>query len=173
MILVVLYVLTIPLANWLLGHVGTICPPGGPCLIPVAPGLLAPSGVPLIGVALVLRDLVQRRFGAVAGLACIAAGTLISFTLAPPAIAIASATAFVFSELVDFGIYTPLARRHFVLAVVASVVLSGVVDSALFLTLAFGSLDHLLGQVVGKAYAAIAFAAWRLTADRMTLAKAA
>ena len=37
----------------------------GPCLIPVAPGLMAPSGVTMIGLALVLRDLVQRRLGVV------------------------------------------------------------------------------------------------------------
>jgi hypothetical protein len=30
--------LTIPAANRLIGHVGTECAPGGPCVIPVAPG---------------------------------------------------------------------------------------------------------------------------------------
>jgi hypothetical protein len=37
MILVLLCVLTIPAANWLIGHVGTTCVPDGPCLIPVLP----------------------------------------------------------------------------------------------------------------------------------------
>ena len=55
---------TIPLANWMIGAVGLVCVPQGPCLIPVAPGIMAPSGVLLIGLALVLRDLVQRRLGA-------------------------------------------------------------------------------------------------------------
>ena len=56
--------LTIPAANWLIGNAGTVCPPPhGPCLIPVAPKLMAPSGVLMIGIALVLRDLVQRRLG--------------------------------------------------------------------------------------------------------------
>ena len=55
--------LTIPAANWLIGHVGTTCVPNGPCLIPVTPGVMAPSGVLMIGIALVLRDLVQRRLG--------------------------------------------------------------------------------------------------------------
>src|SRR5260370_35932514 len=58
-----LFGLTIPAANWLIGHVGTVCAPQGPCLVPVAPGLMAPSGVMMIGFALVLRDLVQRRLG--------------------------------------------------------------------------------------------------------------
>jgi len=33
-----LFALTIPAANWLIGHAGTVCQPQGPCLIPVAPG---------------------------------------------------------------------------------------------------------------------------------------
>jgi hypothetical protein len=37
--------LCIPAANWLIGHVGTSCMPnGGPCLIPVALNVVAPSG---------------------------------------------------------------------------------------------------------------------------------
>src|SRR5690348_17617376 len=30
-----LFCLTIPVANWMIGHVGTACVPGGPCLVPV------------------------------------------------------------------------------------------------------------------------------------------
>ena len=62
-VFLVLFCLTIPLANWIIGHVGTVCVPNGPCLLPVAPGIMAPSGVLMIGAALVLRDLVQRRLG--------------------------------------------------------------------------------------------------------------
>ena len=36
--------LCIPAANWMIGHVGTTCMPNGPCLVPVAPGLLHPAG---------------------------------------------------------------------------------------------------------------------------------
>src|SRR2546425_5901856 len=63
LIFLVLFGLTIPAANWLIGNAGAVCIPGGLCLIPVAPGILAPSGVLMIGIALVLRDLVQRRLG--------------------------------------------------------------------------------------------------------------
>ena len=59
----------IPLANWMIGHVGTVCVPTGPCLVPVAPGLLAPSGVLTVGAALVLRDVVQRCLGPDLGIA--------------------------------------------------------------------------------------------------------
>ena len=151
-IFLVLFCLTIPAANWMIGNVGTVCLPNGPCLLPVAPGLMAPSGVMMIGAALVLRDLVQRRLGVEYGIAAIVAGAALSAALAPPALVIASATAFLLSEAIDFAVYTPLARRRLVLAVVASSMVGLVVDSLVFLWLAFGSLDFLGGQIVGKAW---------------------
>lgn len=147
-----LFALTIPLANWMIGNVGVVCVPDGPCLVPVAPGIKAPSGVLMIGLALVLRDIVQRRLGARMGLVAIIIGTAISGLIAPPAIVTASVAAFLLSELADFAVYTPLQRNHFVLAVLASSLLGLVVDSIVFLSLAFGSLDFLLGQIIGKAW---------------------
>lgn len=82
-IFLLLFCLTIPLANWMIGHVGTVCTPNGPCLIPVAPKLMAPSGVLMIGIALVLRDLVQRRLGFWFSVAAILIGTAISAMIAP------------------------------------------------------------------------------------------
>ncbi len=149
-IFLVLFCLTIPAATWMIGHIGTVCVPDGPCLIPVAPAIMAPSGVLMVGLALVLRDLVQRRLGIQFGIGAILAGAAISAALAPAALVIASATAFLLSEFADFAVYTPLARRRLVLAVVASSFVGLVVDSIVFLYLAFGSLDFLLGQIVGK-----------------------
>lgn len=148
--------LCIPAANWLIGHAGTVCLPGGPCLIPVAPGLMAPSGVLMIGLALVLRDLVQRRLGLGFAFAAIAAGTALSALLAPPALVFASAAAFLISETADLAVYTPLQRRGLVLAVLASSIAGLVVDSVVFLALAFGSLAYLPGQVLGKAWMVLA-----------------
>ena len=145
-----LFCLTIPAANWMVGHVGTTCVPHGPCLLPVAPTVMAPSGVLMIGIALVLRDLVQRRLGVEFGIGAIIAGAAISAALAPPSLVLASAVAFLLSEFTDFAVYTPLARRRLVLAVLASSVIGLVVDSIVFLWLAFGSLDFLAGQIVGK-----------------------
>src|SRR5262245_17536480 len=144
--------LCIPAANWLIGHVGTVCTPGGPCLMPVAPGLMAPSGVLMVGLALVLRDLVQRRLGLMWAVAAILAGTLLSALLAPASLVVASGVAFLLSELADLVVFTPLQRRWFPLAVLASSFVGLVVDSAVFLYLAFGSLDYLAGQIVGKAW---------------------
>lgn len=155
--LIAVYIATVPLANWMIGHVGTVCIPQGPCLIPVLPGILAPSGVLVVGAALLLRDLVQRHFGKLASLACILVGAALSFLIAPPALAVASAGAFLFSELIDFAVYTPLARKRFVLALLASCAAGALADSALFLWLAFGSLAHVEGQFIGKLYAVILY----------------
>jgi uncharacterized PurR-regulated membrane protein YhhQ (DUF165 family) len=144
--------LTIPAANWLIGNLGTVCAPNGPCLIPVAPHLMAPSGVLMIGIALVLRDLVQRRLGVAYSAGAVIGGAILSALVASPALVFASGAAFLLSELADLAVYTPLARRGLVAAVVASSLAGLVVDSIVFLWLAFGSLDFLLGQVVGKAW---------------------
>jgi uncharacterized PurR-regulated membrane protein YhhQ (DUF165 family) len=149
-IFLVLFCLTIPAANWMIGNVGTACLRDGPCVLPVAPGLMAPSGVVMIGAALVLRDLVQRRLGLRYGLAAIVIGAVLSAALAPASLVIASTAAFLFSELADFAVYTPLARRRLVAAVAASSLVGIVIDSLVFLWLAFGSLEFLGGQIVGK-----------------------
>lgn len=146
------YIACIPAANWMIQHLGTVCPPDGPCLIPVAPGgLMAPSGVLMAGLALVLRDLVQRRLGVAPALAAIAVGAAVSAVLAPPSLVAASTVAFLLSELADFAVYTPLQRRGLLRAVLVSSMVGLVADSILFLWLAFGSLDFLTGQIVGKA----------------------
>ncbi|HYX01985.1 MAG TPA: VUT family protein [Reyranella sp.] len=151
------FIACIPAANWMIGHVGTVCSsPHGPCLVPVAPWgpdghpLMAPSGVLMIGLALVLRDMVQRRLGRGVALAAVVAGALLSGAVAPPQLVVASATAFLLSELADFAVYTPLQARGLVLAVLASSVVGLIVDSVLFLWLAFGSLEFLEGQILGK-----------------------
>jgi uncharacterized PurR-regulated membrane protein YhhQ (DUF165 family) len=111
---------------------------------------MAPSGVLMVGAALVLRDLVQRRLGVGYGVAAILVGAAISAALAPASLVVASAAAFLLSEFADFAVYTPLAQRRLVAAVAASSLAGLVVDSVVFLYLAFGSLDFLAGQVVGK-----------------------
>ena len=146
------FALCIPAANWMIGNAGTTCVPNGPCLIPVAPGITAPSGVLMIGLALVLRDLVQRRLGLWWAMGAILAGAGLSAMVAPPALVVASAVAFLLSEFADLGVYTPLQRRRLILAVFASSIVGLIVDSMVFLYLAFGSLDFLLGQVIGKSW---------------------
>src|SRR5262249_624916 len=107
-VFVALFTLTIPAANWLIGHAGTVCQPARPCVIRGARGLMAPWGVTRAGAALVLRDLVQRRLGAAASSLAILAGAILSASLAPPALVVASAAAFLLSEFADLAVYTPL-----------------------------------------------------------------
>src|SRR5690606_34986563 len=115
------FIACVPAANWLIGNVGTVCVPQGPCVIPVAPfGITAPSGVLVIGLALVLRDLVQRRLGKLWVLGAILAGAALSGFVAPPALVAASVAAFLLSELADFAVYTPLQRRGLIRAVIIS-----------------------------------------------------
>jgi queuosine precursor transporter len=130
----------IPAANWIVSNVGTTCIPDGPCLIPVAPGVAAPSGVLVVGLALVLRDLVQRRLGRYWALAAIGFGAILSAVFASRSLILASTAAFLLSELADLGVYTPLQRRGLV------------IDSAVFLFLALGSLQFLLPQIIGKTW---------------------
>jgi queuosine precursor transporter len=147
-----LFAACIPAANWLIQNVGTSCVPNGPCLIPVAPGLAAPSGVLMIGLALVLRDLVQRRLGLGWAIGAILAGAVLSAAFAPATLVVASVAAFLFSEFADLAVYTPLQKRGLILAVFASSLVGLVIDSLVFLYLAFGSLDYLGGQILGKAW---------------------
>ena len=144
------------LANYLIGHVGTSCPPNNPCLIPVWPGIMAPSGVLAIGIGFTLRDLVQRRLGLKFSVLGILLGAAISAFL-DPSLAIASGTAFLLSETLDLLVYTPLQKRNLYVAVIASNIVGLVVDSAVFLRLAFGSLQLIEGQIIGKLWMTLAF----------------
>lgn len=138
------YVGSIVLANWLIRRYG---------VVPVGFGLAAPAGVYAAGAALTLRDVTQDVLGKRAVLLAIVAGAVLSAWISP-ALAVASGVAFLVSELADFAVYTPL-RRHGVLAVAASNAVGLTLDSLLFLWLAFGSLDFLGGQMVGKAEATL------------------
>jgi uncharacterized PurR-regulated membrane protein YhhQ (DUF165 family) len=72
--------------------------------------------------------------------------------LAPLPLVFASTVAFLLSEFADFAVFTPLQKRGLILAVLLSSFVGLVADSIIFLWLAFGSLDYLLGQIVGKTW---------------------
>ena len=139
---VALYALTIVAANWAISRFG---------LVPVGFGRQAPAGVWFAGLAFTFRDITQAWLGRRWTVVAIVAGAVLSLAVAPR-FALASGTAFLVSELADFAVYTPLAERRWIAAVAASNAVGLVVDSALFLWLAFGSFDLLTGQVIGKAW---------------------
>lgn len=155
MVAIVAYVLTVVAANWAIDRFGSV---------PVGFGLTAPAGVYFAGLAFTLRDITHDTLGRWYVLTGIMAGSLISLVQSDNAsipggvtsIAVASAAAFLVSETFDFAVYTPLRERHWIGAVVASNIVGLVADSVLFLWLAFGSLDFLDGQIVGKAWMTLA-----------------
>lgn len=129
-------------ANWAIARYGAV---------PVGFGLMAPAGVYVAGLAFTFRDLVQNTLGRRVSLAAIPVGAAVS-ALISPAFALASGVAFASSELTDFAVYTPLLRRGWLRALVVANGAGLAVDSALFLWLAFGSLQYFAGQCLGKAW---------------------
>lgn len=144
---------TIPAANWLIGNVGATCVPNGPCLIPVGFGLMAPSGVMMIGLALVLRDWLHELAGWRWSFVAVLIGGALSLAFSPPALAVASAAAFTLAELADLAVYARLRKRGKSLAVMASQIVGAALDSAIFVYLAFGSLEFSAGTTLAKIYA--------------------
>jgi uncharacterized PurR-regulated membrane protein YhhQ (DUF165 family) len=136
------FVATVWVANWLVSHYG---------IVPVGFGLQAPAAVYAVGIAFTLRDTLQQLLGRVAVALAILLGAALSYFVAPQ-FALASGVAFLVSELADFAVYTPLAERSWLGAVTLSNTVGLLIDSWLFLTLAFGSLAFFWGQVVGKAW---------------------
>lgn len=136
-----LYVGSIVLAAYLVAKYG---------VVPVGFGLYAPAGAYVIGITMVLRDLTQDQLGPKWTYAAILVGTGLAAAVSPT-VALASAIAFLGSETVDMLVYTPLrVRGHVVPAILASNFVGTIVDSVLFLLIAFGSLEFLAGQVWAK-----------------------
>lgn len=129
-------------ANWLTARYG---------FIPVGFGLTATAGTYAAGLCLLARDWVHDTAGRIAVLTAIAAGGAASAVMAGPRLAVASAAAFVASELVDLAVYQPLRRRSWVRAVLASNAVGAPVDTVLFLALAgFPIWTAVPGQLLAK-----------------------
>lgn len=154
------YVATIVAANVLTDRFG---------LVPIGFGLMVTAGTFAAGVALVARDWVQssspRRWWV---LAAIVAGAALSYVLSSPALAVASGVAFLFSELVDLGVFTRVRARSLALAVLLSSVVAAPVDTVLFLWLAGFpvTLPAVAGQFLVKTALALLVAVVLAARDR-------
>lgn len=139
----VAYIGSIVAANWATSTFG---------LVPIGFGLAVTAGTFAAGAALVLRDWVQTAGGRWWVAAAIGVGVVVSYVLAEPRIAFASAAAFAGSELVDWGVFTPIRRSSLARAVLLSSVVSAPADTVLFLWLAgFGvSWEAVIAQFVVK-----------------------
>lgn len=99
------------------------------------------------GLVFILRDMVQTRYGHGALVAMLAALAL-SYVTSEPAIALASATAFFVSELIDWLVFT-VTRRPLRDRLWLSSALSIPVDTFIF----FGMIGALTPVIVGTAMA--------------------
>lgn len=148
------FVFTIWLANWLIKHYGPVR---------VWPTRLhAPAGVYAVGLAFVLRDVVQRLTGRVVPLALVAVGCGVSALVVDAGIAGASAAAFAASEAAGLALFWAAGGRtggppRVGLAVVLAGAAAAALDSYVFLSLApqlVPGLDNVSaffdGQVVAK-----------------------
>ena len=102
-------------------------------LVKLPDGTMWPPVALLVGLVFVARDFAQREAGHKVLLAMLV-GMVISYFMASPFVATASAAAFLISELVDWAVYTytkrPLSQR-----ILFSSLLGAPVDSAVFLGL--------------------------------------
>jgi uncharacterized PurR-regulated membrane protein YhhQ (DUF165 family) len=150
-------------ANWALVTFG---------LVPIGFGLMAPAGVYFAGISFTVRDLLHRAAGRRVTVIAVAMGAALSMFLGAgaPRIAVASGIAFLLSELADLAVYEPLERRGWLRAVAVSNAVGFTVDSALFLWMAFGSVDFITGQLLGKGYMTVLAIAglwgWRAISQR-------
>ena len=128
-------------ANYATGHYG---------LIPVGLGLYATAGTFFAGATFVLRDTVQDQSGRAAVVGLIVVGALLSGLLAPPRIALASGIAFLVAELADLVVYTPLRKRGYIRAALASNFVGSVVDTIVFLLVAGFPIMAFPGQLLAK-----------------------
>ncbi len=142
------YIGVIVLANWMTDTFG---------LVPIGFGLMVTAGTFAAGAALIARDWLQVETNRWWVLAGIAAGVILSVVLANPAIAVASGVAFAVSELVDWGVFTPIRDKSLPLAVLVSSVVSAPVDTVLFLHIAgFGvTWEAVFGQFIVKTVMAL------------------
>lgn len=119
-----LYIVLIVLVNWAFVVVQPVRRPGG---------IFWPPVTLVVGFVFVVRDFAQREIGHYI-LGAMGIGVVLSYFMASPQVAIASAVAFMISELADWAVYSftdrPMSQR-----VIWSSVISTPIDSFVFLTM--------------------------------------
>lgn len=100
-------------------------------LVKLPDGTLWPPVSLVVGFVFVVRDFAQRESGHRVLLAMLV-GAVISYFMASPAVAVASAAAFLVSELTDWVVYS-FTRRPLSQRILFSSVISTPVDSIVFL----------------------------------------
>lgn len=169
------YAATIVMVNVTIAHFGQRpVAPGAPHTLPVLPGLDAPSGVYLVGLALVMRNVMQRQLGRWVAVVAVLIGAGLSAVTASADLAFASGVAFLCSELLDMTIYTPLRERFptprgQLVAVLPASLAGAALDSLVFLKLAFHSETFWRAQMVGKTWGVLAAAVVLITVEVVSM----
>jgi uncharacterized PurR-regulated membrane protein YhhQ (DUF165 family) len=127
-------------------------------IVPLFFGLAVPAGVFAIAPIFSLRDGIHERWGRRGAYILIATASIISWGLAVltgstilARVTLASVLSFVVNESLDTEIYQSLRSHSKLLAILGSNTISSLVDSVLFIWIAFGPLYNLmLGQYLVK-----------------------
>ncbi|ATO57973.1 VUT family protein [Bartonella sp. 1-1C] len=102
--------------------------------------------------AFLINDLTNRFYGPDAARRVVYVGFIyaafISWILATPRLAIASSTAFLFGQLLDIIVFTPLRRKTWWKAPLIAALVSSALDTILFFSLAFASSFSFIDQLV-------------------------
>ena len=125
-------------------------------------GLFSPMAI-LVGFIFVIRDFAQRDSGHYV-LVAMALATLLSFIMADPFVAVASALAFGASELTDWGIYTAT-KKPFHQRVLVSSLISTPIDTAVFLLMISGFTGGTFGLMIASKMLA-ALLIWKVYRER-------
>jgi len=129
-------------SNWAIERFG---------IVPVGFGLAAPAGVYFAGLSFGIRDAVQERTGRRVAAILVVIGALISVFISPQ-FALASGLAYLLSEMADLTVYTKFRDTNWPGAVIGSNIVGAIIDSCIFLWLAFGSLEYVAGNTLGKVW---------------------
>ncbi|WP_455479347.1 VUT family protein [Bartonella sp. B23] len=108
--------------------------------------------------AFLINDLTNRFYGPFAARRVVyvgfVAGVFVSGIVATPRLAVASSLAFLFGQLLDIIVFTPLRYKTWWKAPLAAALVSSALDTILFFALAFSSsfafIDHITGYIDGS-----------------------
>jgi len=103
--------------------------------------------------AFLINDLTNRCFGARLARRVVYAGFVaafaVSWVLATPRLALASALAFLFAQLLDIAVFSPLRRNIWWQAPLAAAIAGSLLDTILFFSLAFAPFFGVLDAFAG------------------------
>ncbi|WP_455476977.1 VUT family protein [Bartonella sp. B41] len=104
-------------------------------------------------IAFLINDLTNRFYGPAAARCVVyagfCAGFFVSWILATPRLAVASSLAFLFGQLLDIIVFTPLRRRAWWKAPLAAALVGSALDTVLFFALAFSISFSFIDQIMG------------------------